>query len=688
MSVPAQTNHWFATNSPITITTNVTVPAGSTLLIDPGTTVRFGANMRVIADGQVVAAGTPDQRIRLTRAGSSNWSGFSFNGNHGSNVFAYVDFEYANGSGNNGAVIYINDSQVAFDRDTFLNINGNKFMDIWYPQVVIRHSVFGNVGASYMFTVENINPNGWFIVDGNLFGSDTGDNDIFHLNHVSLKGGPQAIMVNNVFTGAGDDHIDDNETDTHIEGNLFMNFTTSHPPRSASCAVTTGEGSGNGHNLTTQHLTVVRNVFWGCDYGIINKDGSYVLVYNCVFVNNRGAIIFDEPWRTDSGPGRACYIESSIFWNNRPDNGTDAGVFAYLTNDTALASGRYYRGATQVTVNNSLLPAQYHYLGTGNVAGDPRFAFPTNSLALNPSDPAFANGFDGFDASSFLITNRLVPDLHLLPGSPALGTGFNGSDMGIYVADRATITGEPRSPAAQTNATLSVGGLDLAAYRYRVVGTGLSNDWSAARQQFKFVSQITLAGSTARATSANHGFANGDVVEVRGADSVCRYYNGTFTVTNVTADTFDYSVALGTNVPVNEPIMSYAEKRTDIWCRALQPVQLTGLADGTYQVEVVRNNFMGEWQDTNSPTVSRKWTVMTRPPQIDSARLAANAVSLRFYGVAGQPYRVQYTDAMPPLNWQTLSETPPLSANGDQTMTDNNPSVGSRFYRLFLPDAP
>jgi hypothetical protein len=361
---------------------------------------------------------------------------------------------------------------------------------------------------SYMFTIENLAPDGWFIVDSNLFGTDTGDNDIFHLNHISVKDGPKAILVNNVFTGAGDDHIDDNESDSHIEGNLFLNYTTNHPPRSAAAAVTTGEGSGVSTNLHTQRLTVVRNVFWGCDYAIINKDGSYVEVYNCVFVNNRGAIIFDEPWRTDSGPGRACYIEGSIFWNNWPENGTDQGTFAYLTNSAAWTTGRYYRGATQVTVNNSILPPQYHYLGTGNFDADPMFVYPTNLLSLSPTNPAFAGGFEGFDANAFLFTNHLIPDVHLLPGSPAIGTGVNGSDMGIYVSDDATVTGEPSSPTSQTNATLTVAGLDIGGYKYRLVGPGFTNAWSQELQLWKYVSAIALAGTTATATSTSHGYAS------------------------------------------------------------------------------------------------------------------------------------------------------------------------------------
>ena len=687
------TNTWRASNSPIIVTTNVSVPANSTLLIEPGATVQFGAGVRVIVDGLLVAVGTPSQRIRFTRSTASDWSGFSFTANHQSNVFAYADFEYASGSGNGGsAVIYINDSQVSFVRDTFLRMDGHKYMDVWYPQVTIRNNVFGDVGAAYMFTIENLAPNGWFIVDGNLFGTDTGDTDIFHLNHVSVKNGPKAVLVNNVFLGAGDDHVDDNESDSHIEGNLFLNFTTNHPPRSASCAVTTGEGSGVSTNLHTQRLTVVRNIFWGCDYGIINKDGSYVEVYNCVFVNNRGGIIFDEPWRTDSGPGRACYIEGCIFWNNWPENGTDQGTFAYLTNSAAYTSGRYYRGATQVTVNNSILPSQYHYLGSGNRDANPGFVSPTNLLSLSPTNPAFAGGFDGFDANAFLFTNHFIPDAHLLPSSPARGGGPNGTDLGIYVSDDATVTGEPPSPTAQTNALLKVGGLDLGGYSYRLIGPGFTNDWSSELQSLQYVSKITLAGTRATATCANHGFSNGDRVEVTGADSLCPYYNGTFAVTNVTAGSFDYTVSPGTNLLTGEPLTIVWPIRnegiTDIWCRKLQNIQFSGLGDGTYRVEVVRQNTLGVWQSTNTPTQSLAWTVITHPPEIALGSMAAGVAALRFHAVAGQSYTIQFSDMLAPANWQILSDVLPSDTNGVQVVTDQNARGQMRFYRLLLPQRP
>lgn len=622
---------WAAARGPYRLTGNLTIPAGMTLAIEPGTTVYFDNGIGVTVNGQLLVAGTETQRIRFTRTPGTagHWAGFAFVNARQTNLISHADMEYgdygAPGTLNGPACIFIRNSQVTLDRMTFFNM-AMQYLDIWEPQVILSHSVFGDLGSQYFVKAEHMLSDGWFIVDSNLFGRDTGDNDIFHLNRVSVKGGPVAQILNNVFTGAGDDIIDDNETDSHIEGNLFLNSTTNHPARSAAAAVTTGEGGSTGTaNITTQHLTVSRNVFWGQDYGILNKDGSYVQVFNSVFANNRGAIIFDEPWRTNtgttySGPGRACYIESSIFWNNWPENGVDQGTFAFLTNAFAYRVEAQYRGATQVTVNNSLLPAQYHYLGTGNREADPHFVFPTNNLSLNPAAPAFATGFDGFDANTFLLTNHFVPDTRVPPFSPAVASGYNGSDMGTFVPGNATLSGAPSSPTASTSAVLTVAGLDICGYQYRLIGPGFTNDWSEEKQSLKSVPQITLSGTTATATVNGHGYANGDVVQILGADALCPYYNGLFPIRNVTANTFDYTVSPGTNVLMNEL------PPRDIWCRKPENILVTGLSNGTYTVQAVRKNAIGVWQSTNQPT-SVTWTVDTGRRYLVINELLADNVS-------------------------------------------------------------
>lgn len=71
-------------------------------------------------------------------------------------------------------------------------------------------------------------------------------------------------------------------------------------------------------------------------------------------------------------------------------------------------------------------------------------------------------------------------------------------------------------------------------------------DWNFALKRAglsratKSVTSITRSSSTATVTVTTHGYANGDFVKIIGADQT--EYNGTFQISNVAADTFDYTV--------------------------------------------------------------------------------------------------------------------------------------------------
>jgi len=128
---------------------------------------------------------------------------------------------------------------------------------------------------------------------------------------------------------------------------------------------------------------------------------------------------------------------------------------------------------------------------------------------------------------------------------------------------------------------------------------------------WKVVNQITHSGAVATATTAQaHGFADGDSIEIIGADR--EVYNGTFPISNVTATTFTYTLP---SVPAGLANMTAPR---DIWCRKPEKIHLADLANGTYEVEVVRKNTVDIWQDEAFPTVAT-WTVSTGPrPEITS----------------------------------------------------------------------
>jgi hypothetical protein len=673
----------FAANSPYTISGNLTVPAGVMLTIEPGTTLQFAAGAGIsVNGGQLIAAGTPDGRIHFTRQGTGGyWGGFSFVNARQSNVLAYVNVDYA---GSASQTVYIKNSQVLIDRSAFLNNNqSTKWFDIWQPQVIIRHSTFGDLGSTYCCTAENMLADGWFIIDGNLFGKEIGDNDIFHLNRVSVKGGAAAVVINNFFTGSGDDIVDDNETDTHIEGNFISHANEGNAGNHGlSAGVTTGPGGSLGvANMLNQHLTVVRNVFYKNDVAIISKTGAYSQIYNNVFVANNAGVMFDEVDRSDAGPGRQSYIENCIFWNNKPDNSTN-GALVDVVDPKAFDSGRLSKGQPQVTVNNCIISLQFHSLGTNNLAVDPKFVFPTNLTEINVND--YTNGFDGFDFDTFIITNRLVPDFHLQAGSPAMASGYNGVDMGIYVSTNAVIGGEPEAITLETNATLTVSGLDMYGYKYRLITQNQTNAWSLEIQQLKSIYQITLSGTTATAYVTNNGYANGDTIEILGADALASYFNGLFTITNVTANTFDYAVTRGTNAIINQTAPR------DLWCVRPQKIELTGLTNGTYRAEAIRKNSQGVWQDANTPTVSKSWTVsLAEAARLSVPHFEGQDLVFELNPTSGQTYSVLYSDTLGNgAAWQKLMDIPVQPNSDTFRVTNAAPGSVTRFYRIITPAQP
>jgi hypothetical protein len=608
---------WTAAGGPYHVTGSITIPAGRTLTIEPGTTVFLDANCSFSINGQLTAQGTEYQRIRFTRipGTSGSWRGFTFTNARQPNVLAYTDIEFGDGG---SQCISLHNSQVLIDWATFSNMR-SKYFDIWEPQVTIRHSTFANLGGTYFCTAEHLLADGWFIAQGNLFGKNTGDNDIFHLNRISVKGGPAATILDNVFSGAGDDMVDDNESDTHIEGNLFMHANEGNAANhGASAAVTTGPGGSTGvSNLLTQHLTVVRNVFFRNDYGIISKTGAYSQIYNNVFVGNRGGIMFDETDRNDAGPGRGAYIESCIFWGNQAENvALASGAMVDVIDPRAFDSGRLSKGQPQVTVDNCIVPVSFQALGTANTNADPCFVDADRQFFVDVNLPRFNTGFPGYTEGGYLLAG-VVPDVHLRPQSPARGAGFNGVDMGFYVPAAASIAGIPTSPTTQTWATLTVAGLDIYGYKYRLVHAGATDPWSREMQQMKSVTQILLTGSSATVTCTSHGYANGDLVQIIGADALCPYFNGSFAIFGVTANTFSYAVVPGSAAAQNQT------QPRDLWGRKTEPIQLTGLADGTYTVEVIRKNSQGVWQDESQPSTAT-WTVNTSGRPLLNDTPAAN----------------------------------------------------------------
>ena len=196
-------------------------------------------------------------------------------------------------------------ARLTVDHVTFSG-SDTQYFGIWDPQIVIRNSVFADLGSRPMCVAQRMPADGWFLVEGNLFGRTRGAADVLQLNSVSVKGGPIAQIIDNVFTGGSGALVAVNGTDAYLEGNLFLHANLGSPGRSSSSALATGPvGTGN---LNTQQVTAVRNIFYQNDYGILCQTGASATIYGNTFVRNAGAILFHQTADAASGPGpgRLC----------------------------------------------------------------------------------------------------------------------------------------------------------------------------------------------------------------------------------------------------------------------------------------------------------------------------------------------------------------------------------------------
>ncbi len=415
-----------AADGPWRVTEDVIVPAGHTLVIEPGTTVFFDQGRRITVAGRLVAEGTEFERIRFSRLPGSGaaWSGLFFESAE-DNRLAYVDLEYATAGAQS---IDLGHARLDIDNATFAGTDETVLRTV-DSSLIVRNSVFPEtvrptVSGRGLLAVEP-----YLLFEGNTFGECSGDRrDVVEFTVGDAAAEPPVVrFLDNVFLGGGDDALDLDGTYAYIEGNTFLNFQKNFDPDDTglvgeSHAITTGDDGA----AVSRHV-IVRNVFVDCDHAVLVKDRSTVRFENNTVVGAvRAAINFHEPLRNEPvEPGVGAYLDGNVFVD------TPVLLANVLVDDPVW-------GSTEVTVHRSIVPVDALDLGVGNVAEDPRLADPAGR------------------------------DITLLPGSPALASGPNGIDMGAAVAAGPRISGEPAPKTTHTTATLTVAGPGITHYRARL----------------------------------------------------------------------------------------------------------------------------------------------------------------------------------------------------------------------------
>ena len=412
---------WSTEQSPITVNSDLLVPQGVTLTIEAGVSVEFNRGASLIVGGRLLAQGRPDQRIYLSRnrRETTRWGGIHFTGATELNELHYATIEWPG-----SPTMMVIDSAVSMiglrwigSFDSFIHCQNSSLLlkDSWVPNAVGGEPITGF----------GVTADGFWILEGNQFGTTRGGGDI-----VDFSGGrrPHSMLqiLNNVFIGGPDDGLDLDGADALVAGNVFMGFRKDNAGTGDAHAISTGRYEGR-----VSDLTIVRNVFSDNEHALLMKEGAVAVLENNTFVRSLlGTINFSEVQR-GTFPPDGLSMHQSIVW--------DSPLFRHLEVAQAL-------NPNLVPVfENSLIFPSVGGVSESNLERDPLFV-----------DPIF--------------------DFRLQSESPAIGVGVNGEDLGAFVGPQLRVSGEPPVLTSRSGAELSISGPAMDAYRYRLDG----GDWSEA----------------------------------------------------------------------------------------------------------------------------------------------------------------------------------------------------------------
>jgi hypothetical protein len=341
---------WTAGGGPYHVTAELTIPAGVSLTIQPGTSVCFDAGTRMVVRGRLVAEGSDNALIRFTRTPGSTgtWLGLQFIGSTAENRISYALAEYGR---TNDGMIGVEKSRLLIEHVTFDHTDLRR-VRVTASWLTVRHCTFLDIfGPSEAPTTDNMSENIWgsvvddgqFIVEDCVFGTTKGHNDAIDVDG-PVRPKPALQILNNVFTGGGDDALD-LEGDAHVEGNTFMNFHKDRYNTAARESNVISAGAGKTY-------VVVRNVFYNCDHAAQIKDSSFMTFVNNTVVNAAASAFFFQIPELGGTPGKGIDVDSCIFRN-----------VPTMFEDFRVNDPKY--GTTQITVNHSIIAPEWQGLRHG-----------------------------------------------------------------------------------------------------------------------------------------------------------------------------------------------------------------------------------------------------------------------------------------------------------------------------------
>lgn len=382
--VLAANTTWSPGMGTITVVSNLIVPAGITLTVQPGTVVRLTNLVSIIAAGGAINIdGTADNKVHLQPlVGTNIWGQLSAQFS-GSLTVRHADISHGQ------VTVYSN--AVGLLEDSFIHDYRRAGAPILVAPIILTH--FAAPTTVRRCHVRNYHEtlwrNGILLIEESLFENIYGDAVDFDsaqtgtvIRNCTFRHGTLG-NVDAVDVGPGDIA---GSFDVRIENCMMFDFPFDK-------AVSVGDrGSSFG--------TIVSNCFmYSCLSGVMFKDSCEGSVRNCTVVeNNWGFTNYNKvnPGAATGG-GITTNAHNNILWGN---------------------------GITISMANGAHLYADHNLFGNTNWPGEA-------NINVNP-----------------LFVNPAGRDYRLAPGSPALGAGRDGADLGArFPVGAAMVLSHPRIEA-------------------------------------------------------------------------------------------------------------------------------------------------------------------------------------------------------------------------------------------------
>ena len=352
-----------AADSPCVIDSDLIIPRGRTLTVDPGVVFEMQPGRHLRVQGALRIEGTADKVVRFVGHNGARWGGISFETPEVPSTLRHVVLRGATRGINPAVYPYAIsglNAQLTLDGLDIDECEGPIFCRGGF--VTLRNS---RLHTPYTGDCINVKQGGALTENCTFFGNTAPDTDA--IDYDGVVGG----IIRNCriyrFAGPNCDGIDIGEacTDVLLEGNrIYFNSDK-------------GVSVGQGSSVILRH-----NLVLGCTLGVGVKDsGSRVTLDQNTIVR--------------------CTVGVDVYEKNFGDGGGQATVMNTVFSKCSVAAVRAdaLSGVEASYCLSDTLPIP----GTGNLLADPRFIdpgilnfqIPSNSPAIDAGDPAHAPDSDG-----------------------------------------------------------------------------------------------------------------------------------------------------------------------------------------------------------------------------------------------------------------------------------------------------